>query len=273
MIDSHVHVWSLDEKRYPWHQTLAHIPVPTIAATADSLITEMDRAGVSHAVLVQPSVYGWNNSYLCDCLEKWPSRFVGVCLVDPKADDAGERLEYWTQERRCRGLRINLVAEADAQWILSADKSGLWRAARRLDVSIALQMLPDQATVVGRLVAANPDITFIADYLGPSAFHDGKGAWAIEQLAPFKNIYYKIVSLGQDSKRPYPFDDLNPLYRSAVQHFGADRLLFGTDFPHMRQACSYLEAVHWFGKLSFLDDAGKRIVGNDNARKLWKIGT
>ena len=68
----------------------AHVPIPSEAATAESLIAEMDRAGVSHAVLVQPSVYGWNNDYLCDCLANTGRRrFVGVCLVDPKADRRG----------------------------------------------------------------------------------------------------------------------------------------------------------------------------------------
>jgi L-fuconolactonase len=271
MIDAHVHVWSLDEKRYPWHQTLAHVPIPTEAATAESLIAEMDRAGVSNAVLVQPSVYGWNNNYLCDCLEKWPSRFVGVCLVDPKAEDAGERLEYWTLERGCRGLRINLIAEVDVHWVLGPNAAGLWQAARRLGVSIALQMLPAHAFVVGRLAAANPDIKFIIDYLGTAAFHEDKGAAAIEQLAPSPNIHYKILSLGQDSKRPYPFGDLNPLYRSAAQHFGVDRLLFGTDFPHVCKVCSYLEGVQWLSNLPFLDEAARDAVGDGNARKLWKI--
>ena len=272
MIDAHVHVWSLDAERYPWHQTLAHVPIPSEAATAESLIAEMDRAGVSHAVLVQPSVYGWNNDYLCDCLAKWPSRFVGVCLVDPKAEDAAERLEYWTLARGCRGLRINLIAETDPRWVLSPGRHGLWQTARKLGISIALQISPDHAVTAGKLAAANPDITFIVDYMGPAAFHDGMGITAIEELAPNPNIYYKIQSLGQDSRQPYPFEDLAPLYREALRAFGARRLLFGTDFPHMRKACSYTEAVRWLGSLSFLDEAATRRIGEDNARKLWRIG-
>jgi len=271
MIDAHVHVWTLDTKRYPWHQTLAHVPIPAQAATAESLTVEMDRAGVSHAVLVQPSVYGWNNDYLCDCLAKWPRRFVGVCLVDPKAEDAVERLEYWTVKRGCRGLRINLIAETDSSWILSPSRHGLWQTARKLGISIALQILPDHAATVSKLAAANSDIIFIVDYMGPAAFHDGEGITAIEKLAPNRNIHYKVQCLGQDSGQPYPFEDLVPLYHTALREFGASRLLFGTDFPHVCKACSYSEAVRWLGGLSFLTEAEKHDIGEGNACKLWRI--
>ena len=40
----------------------------------------------------------------------------------------------------------------------------------------------------------------------------------------------------------------------------------------MRKACSYTEAVRWLGSLSFLDEAATRRIGEDNARKLWRIG-
>ena len=82
IVDTHVHVWSDDADRYPWHQTLAHVPIPTYPAPAENLLAAMDDAGVSHAVLVQPSVYGSDNRYLCDCLDRWPGRFaLGSSMV------------------------------------------------------------------------------------------------------------------------------------------------------------------------------------------------
>jgi predicted TIM-barrel fold metal-dependent hydrolase len=271
MIDAHVHVWSLDASRYPWHQTLAHVPIPTEAATAESLLGEMDRAGVSHAVLVQPSVYGWHNDYLCHCLERWPSRFVGVCLVDPQAKDAAECLSYWTLQRGCRGLRINLIAEPDPSWILSPERVDLWQTAHRLGVSIALQTLPAHAAIIGQLATTNPDITFIVDYLGPDAFHDGTGVAAIERLAPHANVHYKILCVGQDSHSRYPFEDLAPLYRAAARTFGPDRLLFGTDYPHLGKAYSYANGVRWLATLPFLDESARKRIGDENARKLWRF--
>jgi predicted TIM-barrel fold metal-dependent hydrolase len=271
MIDAHVHVWTLDAARYPWQPTLAHVPIPTAPATAETLIAEMDAAGVSHAVLVQPSVYGWNNDYVCDCLRRWPDRFVGVCLVDPRAADAAERLEFWVRERGCRGLRINIIADRDAGWLLEPARDGLWQAARRLDISVAFQMLPAHAGTVATLAMRHPDIAFIADYLGAAAFHDGSGITAIDRFAGLPNLWYKVQALGSDSRRPYPFDDLWPLYTRAVERLGTYRLVFGTDFPHIYQACSYAEGSRWLDTLPFLDSAARTAIGDANARFLWRI--
>jgi len=58
MIDTHVHVWTDDEKKYPWQQTLSKVPIPTEPATVEKFITCMEKAGIEAAVLVQPSTYG-----------------------------------------------------------------------------------------------------------------------------------------------------------------------------------------------------------------------
>lgn len=271
MIDAHVHVWTLDAARYPWQPTLAHVPIPTAPATAETLIAEMDAAGVSHAVLVQPSVYGWNNDYLCDCLKGWPDRFVGICLVNPRAADAAERLEYWVGERGCRGLRINVIAEADAAWLLEPARDGLWQAARRLDISVAFQMLPAHAEAVATLAGRHPDIAFIADYFGAAAFHDGSGIAAIDRLSRLPNLWYKIQALGSDSRQPYPFEDLRPLYARAVERLGPHRLVFATDFPHIYKVCSYAQGIGWLDTLPFLDAAARAAIGDANARTLWRI--
>ena len=271
MIDSHVHVWTLEPKRYPWHQTLAHVPIPTKPATAETLLAEMDRAGVSHAVLVQPSVYGSSNDYLCDALDRHPSRFIGVCLLDPQATDAGDKLRHWCVERGCRGLRINLIGHDDASWILDTARAGLWQAAREIGASVSFQMRPEQAGFVGRLARMQPGITFVADYLGTEAFHDASGAAAIGHLAGSPNVWFKLLAVGQDSRRSYPFQDLWPMYEHAVRAFGAHRIVFGTDFPHVCRACTYEQAVAWLRELPFLDSRERALIAEANARRLWGL--
>jgi predicted TIM-barrel fold metal-dependent hydrolase len=272
MIDAHVHVWTLNPRKYPWRPTLAHVPVPDQPAEAEFLLEEMDAASITNAVLVQPSVYGWDNSYLCDCLERWPSRFVGVCLVNPLAPNAADQLLYWVKERSCRGVRINFIGEHDVEWALGADKEPLWVQAQELGVSVSLQMLPRHAPVVRRLASSHPYLTFIVDYLGPEAFRDSFGMEALDQLASHENVWYKIIVLGPDSKRPFPFEDLWPLYEHAYRRFGAARLVFGSDYPHIYKTCSYVEGMGWLERLPFLDRTARRLISNDNPRALWCIG-
>src|ERR1700733_3218681 len=161
MIDGHVPVWSLDALRYPWQPTLDHVPIPTTEAPAERLAAEMDATGVSHALLVQPSVYGWDNAYLCDCLDRHPGRFVGVCLVDPTSARSGDDLGYWCLERGCQGVRINLIGSTYIAWLLGTRQRRLWGTAAELGVPVSLQLRVDQTSVVVSLAQREPLVRFV----------------------------------------------------------------------------------------------------------------
>jgi predicted TIM-barrel fold metal-dependent hydrolase len=271
LIDGHVHVWVLEPARYPWQPTLAHVPIPTTPASAETLLDAMDAVGVSQAVLVQPSVYGWNNAYMCDCLDRWPQRFAAICLVNPKSADADQQLKHWITDRGCCGVRINLIAEPDASWILEDRQMALWDMAAKLKASVCLQMRPQHAEVAASLAARYAGTSFVVDYLGREAFHDGSGSEGLTKLAAQPNMNYKILALGQDSNQPNPYKDLRPLYAEAFRLFGKERLIFGTDFPHVLGQGSYAEGVAWIETLPFLDASARRYLTDENARRLWRL--
>jgi len=271
MIDGHVHVWALDPERYPWSQTLANVPVPAEAAPVEELLAHMDAAGVHRALLVQPSVYGWDNSYLCDSADRYPDRLAAVCLVDPRSPSAGDDLRYWCRERGCCGVRINLIEDQESDWLTTPGRRGLWEAVTELGISVSLQMRPDHAPGVRRLARDYPEIRFVVDYLGRSAAHDGTGIAAYRSLSKEQNIYCKLLVVGQDSDEQYPFRDLWPLYKAAVEAFGARRLAFGTDFPHVMATCSYGKAAQLLSDLPFIDERDRELVGERTAQEIWRF--
>ena len=94
MIDTHAHVISRDERRYPraplggkpsdWSRER---PVPY-----DKMIAAMDAAGIVKSALVQASTcYGHDNSYVADAVAAHPERFTGVFSCDVLAPDARAR--------------------------------------------------------------------------------------------------------------------------------------------------------------------------------------
>jgi predicted TIM-barrel fold metal-dependent hydrolase len=273
MVDGHVHVWTLEPDRYPWHQTLAHVPIPHHSAHVEDLIAEMDASGIEIAVLVQPSVYGWDNAYLCDCLERYPERFRGVCLVDPTARSAADDLRHWCRDRGCTGLRVNLVATRDAGWALDATHAKLFDEVADLGIPVELQTLPLQAPVIVELARRYESTTFVVDYLGRDAFREPAGPEALQIIASRPNTGFKLVALSQYSLEPYPFRDLFPLYERAYEAFGPERMMFGTDFPHVRDRSSYDESVRWFADLPFVPSEARQQVGDSNARKLFRAPT
>jgi predicted TIM-barrel fold metal-dependent hydrolase len=72
LIDTHVHVWPLDDA--PGHRPVegAKVGHPKEAAPVEWLLEDMAEFGVDHCVLVQSSAFGWDNTYMVECLEAYP---------------------------------------------------------------------------------------------------------------------------------------------------------------------------------------------------------
>src|SRR5438552_2761769 len=78
IIDTHVHVWALDEQHQPAPN--AKVSAPTEADPVEWLIPDMEEHGVDRCVLVQSSAFGWDNTYMVECLERYPGRFKAIGL-------------------------------------------------------------------------------------------------------------------------------------------------------------------------------------------------
>ena len=271
IVDAHVHVWAQDPARYPWQPLLSHVPVPTYPAPVEDLLAEMDAAGVDRAVLVQPSVYGWDNSYLCDCLARWPDRFAGIGLVDPRGRDPAGDLARW-RERGCQGVRLNLIRQGDPAWLAEAGCDAFWRAVEALGQAVSFHMDLEQAGTVAALARRHPAVPFLVDYLGPSVHRGGDpGPW-LDRLAGEANVGFKLLSAGEDSRQPYPFPDLMPFYAEVFRRFGPHRMVFGSDFPGVRFACRYAEAMAWPARLPFLSEADRRTILKETPARYWRFG-
>ena len=111
VIDIHPHIVSPDTKRYPLAplggtQSTWSSERPT---TYETLLKEMDAAGVNKAAIVHSSTaYGYDNSYVADAVAAVPSRFAGVYSIDVLAPDAVRTFDYWLGRGliRANGLLI-----------------------------------------------------------------------------------------------------------------------------------------------------------------------
>ena len=93
LIDTHVHVWLLDENHNP--AVGAKNPPPKSSGSVESLVLDMEEYGVDHCVLVQASAFGWDNRYMVECMEAFPGKFKTIGLVDPLDPNNADQLWYW----------------------------------------------------------------------------------------------------------------------------------------------------------------------------------
>jgi predicted TIM-barrel fold metal-dependent hydrolase len=272
LVDAHVHVWSEDAQAYPWQPMLAHVPIPSYPATAESLIAEMDAAGVSHAVLVQPSVYGGDNRYLVDCLKRWPDRFVGICHILQGTDDPQRDVERWCGNGGCQGVRVNIIRQPDSSWLAAADQDDFWRALEALDLAVSMHMELDHAPLVALLAARHRRLRFLVEYLGADVYRRNGIGTHLDTLAEQPNVFFKLICAAEDSAHPYPFPDLAAFYGEVLKRFGASRVMFGSDFPGVKSVCTYAEAMNWPHHLDFLSDRDREQIFARTPAMLWNFG-
>lgn len=231
LIDTHVHVVSPDEARYPLQPTNVSGPWYREApCSAEQLLERMDEAGVARAVLVQPNgAYTHDCSYAADSAARHSERFAGVCSVDPNASDPVATLDHWVRERGMRGVRLFALSRG-ASWLAEPRTFPLWERAAQLGarvvVTIFAHQLPELDTVLRRF----PEVPVALDHCG---FPELTGEpWReldpLLALAECGNLHLKVSSFVLEAAEKA--GDPRRLVAKLVAAFGAERVMWGSDF-------------------------------------------
>jgi len=269
ILDSHVHVWVQQPEAYPWQPIGGY--VPENEAPAEMLLSEMDAAGVDGAVLVQPTPYGWDNSYLLDAASRYPERFRTVCLVDALDKAGPQNLHRLVGEHQIAGIRINWHIQPVHVWQENTHHRALWAVASKLGVPVCLQLTPDYLDFLGE-AAEQYGIPVVIDHLGRPAVGaqpNDAGFSDLLDLAAHKNVHVKLSGLNYYSGEGAPYRDVWPLIRAVVERFGAQRCMWGSDFPFVQDHWSYGGLLSTIRKDWQLEPGQLEWVLGGTARRLW----
>ena len=235
VVDSHAHVWTIDSD-YPWQPLLGYVPDRSF--TANRLIAEMDGAGVDHAVLVQPSVYGWDHRYLLSAVERHRDRFSAVGLLNHESESWPTELERLLSVG-IKGLRFNLIASPSADWLLDRKFRSLWVRMADQSIVACFQAYPQQLPQVAELSTAIRDLTLVVDHLGKPDMRRSDLHHNLLHLADQPNVYVKLAAFYLHSLAPAPWRDMWDLVRATLAAFGPKRLMWGSDAPGSLKGDSY----------------------------------
>ena len=236
-VDAHLHVWRAAEGT-----TSVDTIVPPQADIPIELAGElMVEHGVDRAVLVQPVFRGEDNRYLIDCVRAQPHRFAAVCVVDPRIAGAERQLEDWVKQG-CRGLRLRPRIAEEREVFGDPTTFPLWEAAQRLGVVISLLASPEHAATIDRLCERFAGVPIVIDHMGHPTPSNAAGDFGpLLALAGHSQVYLKLSGFHHISRQRFPFADCWPLVRAAYEHFGPERLIWGSDFPHVLLTTGYAQ--------------------------------
>src|SRR4051794_27102982 len=104
-IDCHAHI--IDPERFRFADGPGYRPKPDETGTDEAYQAVLAENGVGHALLVQPSGYGFDNSAILDAMRRSPGRFRAIAVLDPSVSD---RTLETMRDAGFVGVRFNLVS-------------------------------------------------------------------------------------------------------------------------------------------------------------------
>ena len=269
-VDAHLHVWRPAAAECTQIATIVPPHADISIELANDYLTEH---GVDRAVLVQPVFPGEDNAYIADCAASDPERYAAVCVVDPTQPGVEDRLAYWVEERGCRGLRLRpRIGREEASFGESAT-FGLWRTASRTQAVVSVLASPEHLSTLAELLDRFPGVDVIVDHLGHPDLSGGRskpGLVALLKLAQFPRLFVKLSGFYHFTNEPYPFRDCVEIVRAVYDRFGAKRLIWGSDFPHVLLTMSYPRSLCWLEReCAFIPAVDRELILGRNALALY----
>jgi L-fuconolactonase len=236
IVDAHQHVWNPAKAVYAWLGP-EYGPINR-AIEFDELQPLLAATGVTRTVLVQAADNDEDTRYMFGVAAEHPEIAAVVGWV-PLDEPAGveERLPGLIANPVFAGIRNLIHTKPDPDWLLRADVDhslGLL-AASGLPFDV-VSVIPRHLEHVPVLADRHPDLRLVIDHLAKPPIKAGDDApWRslIARAAEHPNVYAKLSGLypAVGDLAAWSADDVRPYLHIALELFGADRLMFGGDWP------------------------------------------
>jgi len=246
IIDAHHHLWTAD---YAWLADPALARIRRDYTVAD-LRAALRGTGVERTVLVEAGRCADAETTEFLALADATPEIAGVVgwasLTDPDLTGTLVRHRAGPGGRLLVGIRDQVQAEPDAHLDRADVRAGLAAVAAAGLVNELVVRAP-QLPSVARAAAALPDSTFVLDHLGKprvAAGAAGLREWRelVAPVAARPNVVAKLSGLVAEADwATWTPEDLRPFVRAAVELFGTDRLMFGSDWPVCEVAAGYAQ--------------------------------
>ncbi|MBM3265423.1 MAG: amidohydrolase [candidate division Zixibacteria bacterium] len=259
-IDAHGHVFAKVSAEFP-RQVNEVMPAEHEAPVSE-LLGHMEKNGIDRAVLVQAGGSAFeHHAYLRHALRAYPDRFRGIALIPPEVWASPEDyMDSMCDDTGIVGFRINTIggpldpfAPVDVRMF---DAYPIWRHAAERDYVIWLYVGARDAHLIAYLTDVFPQVRVVLNHLGVCP-GEGKFRWdekgrpridtpsynpafhTTYRLCKYENLTVHLSGQYAFSREEYPYRDLAGWHKSLLNHFGASRLMWATDFPWIYEAPGY----------------------------------
>jgi L-fuconolactonase len=243
----------------------------------ETLLEQMNRNGVAQAVLIQ-MLGQFDNRYQQACAEQYPERLASVVAVDAARPDASPTLAALAAQGAV-GVRLRPDTRSPGR-----DPLEIWRAAANSGLAVSCVGAAEKfaAPDFSELIASLPHVPIVLEHLGGTSqagSTDPQTRRRVFETAKFPNVYLKLPGLGELVPRPAVLPAEGRVLESrvaeldlALERFGPERLMWGSDFPVVGAREGYANALEWArGAVRAALPGAEASVFGGTARRVFKL--
>ena len=273
-IDSHQHFWDVESGRYPW-PTPADRTIYRTFTPAD-LEPELTRSAIDGTVLVQTvdTLDDTDSMLVVASAHRFVRAVVGWLPLE-EAEGLDASLDA-RPDARLVGVRHLIHHEPDREWLVRPSVSrGLDVLARRGLTFDVVAVFPDHLRLVPIVADRHPDLTLVIDHLGNPPFRRaGWTTWVreIHAAAARPNVAAKLSGLDTAAGDGWTDAELRRAIDVALEAFGPDRLMFGSDWPVCRARSAYADVVQATERaVGDLSPAEREAIMGGTAVRIYRV--
>ena len=246
-IDAHQHFWDLSRPfDYSWLESDELAAIRRDFLPAD-LAPHLRAAGMDGCVAVQTQHDTAETRWLLDLADAHDFILGIVGWVDLTDERCGEQLDRFTEHEKFVGVRHVVQDEPDDDWVVRPDVRRGLRELECRGLPFDLLFFPRHLKHAATLARELPGLTLVLDHLAKPPIASGTDdGWAadLRAAAAHDNLFCKLSGMVTEADRDdWKPADLKPHVGTALDAFGPDRCLYGSDWPVCLPAATYA-AVH-----------------------------
>jgi len=249
--------------------------------TIETALEIMKKNKVEKAVLMQGSMYGFQNQYHYEILQKYPDVFCPSCTVDPYMTHHLQTLFTYLKEMKFHLVKFEVSSGGGLMgchdtFSLASERMmtiykviGENQGVAALDVG-DLTMPSHQPENLLKIAESYPNMKFvICHLLAPAAGREKEWENSLRLLNK-DNIWFDLAALPKiiDAKE-YPYPEVFDFLKTAKDILGAKKLMWGTDAPFAATRDTYGELTTYIEKSGIFSEAELHDIYYHNADQVY----
>ncbi|KRE98505.1 amidohydrolase [Paenibacillus sp. Soil766] len=270
-IDAHQHYWKLSRGDYGW--LTPELPVLYRDYMPDDLTKELIHNGITKTIVVQAAPSVEETLFLLSLCERYDTLAGVVGWLDFEAETFQEMFTSLRANPYFVGIRIMLQDIDAASYVFRPQVMANLKFLAEQEFPVDLLIKSNQLPTIVTMLELIPNLKAVVDHIGkPQIAIQEKEPWQvlISEVAAYPNVYCKLSGMVTEADfTNWKESDFTGYIRHAIEAFGTNRVMFGSDWPVCLLAASYAQVFDILNNnlpIELTEEEKEDIFGNNASR-------